>query len=69
MHLRDGELRYIGGNRDHPLNLFPQNHLWWDVFTLASACAAAAIQYAGLVAERWFFFAAARHPQNLDHQR
>jgi sulfite dehydrogenase (quinone) subunit SoeC len=28
-------------------------------------CAACAVQYAGLVAERWFFFAEARHPQNL----
>ncbi len=69
MHLRDGELRYIDGNPDHPLNLFAQNRLWWDVFTLASACAAAAIQYPGRVAERCFFLAEARHPQNLDYQR
>lgn len=27
------------------------------------------VQYAGLVAERWFFFAQARHPQNLYYQR
>jgi sulfite dehydrogenase (quinone) subunit SoeC len=27
-----------------------------------------AIQYAGLIAERWFFFAQARHPQNLYYQ-
>lgn len=27
------------------------------------------IQYAGLVAERWFFFAEARHPQNIYYQR
>lgn len=27
--------------------------------------AAVAVQYAGFVAERWFFFAEARHPQNL----
>ena len=25
-------------------------------------------QYAGLIAERWFFFAQARHPQNLYYQ-
>jgi sulfite dehydrogenase (quinone) subunit SoeC len=25
-------------------------------------------QYAGLVAERWFFFAEANHPQNLYYQ-
>ena len=30
--------------------------------------AAFVIQYAGLVAERWFFFAQARHPQNLYYQ-
>ena len=27
-----------------------------------------AVQYVGLVAERWFFFAQARHPQNLYYQ-
>jgi len=27
-----------------------------------------AIQYAGLIAERWFFFAQAKHPQNLYYQ-
>jgi len=27
------------------------------------------IQYIGLVAERWYFFAEARHPQNLYYQR
>ena len=30
--------------------------------------AAFAVQYAGLLAERWFFFAQARHPQNLYYQ-
>jgi len=30
--------------------------------------AAFAAQYAGLIAERWFFFAQARHPQNLYYQ-
>ena len=30
--------------------------------------AAFAIQYAGLLAERWFFFAQANHPQNLYYQ-
>lgn len=30
--------------------------------------AAFAIQYAGLIAERWFFFAQANHPQNLYYQ-
>jgi DMSO reductase anchor subunit len=31
--------------------------------------AAFAVQYAGLLAERWFFFAQANHPQNLYYQR
>jgi DMSO reductase anchor subunit len=30
--------------------------------------AAFLVQYAGLIAERWFFFAQARHPQNLYYQ-
>ncbi len=34
---------------------------WW--FTLAII-----VQYGGLVAERWFFFAQANHPQNLYYQ-
>ncbi|WP_233835277.1 dimethyl sulfoxide reductase anchor subunit family protein [Paraburkholderia sp. ZP32-5] len=33
---------------------------------LAVACL---VQYAGLVAERWFFFAEAKHPQNLYYAR
>ncbi|WP_025600640.1 dimethyl sulfoxide reductase anchor subunit family protein [Burkholderia sp. WSM2230] len=32
-------------------------------------CAACAVQYVGLVAERWFFFAEARHPQNLYYRQ
>ena len=27
-----------------------------------------AVQYVGLLAERWFFFAQAKHPQNLYYQ-
>ena len=34
----------------------------------ALLAAAFAVQFAGLVAERWFFFAQARHPQNLYYQ-
>jgi DMSO reductase anchor subunit len=34
----------------------------------ATVLAAFVIQYAGLVAERWFFFAQANHPQNLYYQ-
>jgi DMSO reductase anchor subunit len=39
--------------------------------TQAPALLAAAflVQYAGLLAERWFFFAQANHPQNLYYQR
>lgn len=37
--------------------------------SLALFCAAAIVQYAGLVAERWYFFAEARHPQNLYYQK
>jgi DMSO reductase anchor subunit len=29
----------------------------------------AALQYAGLLGERWLFFAEGRHPQNLYYQR
>jgi len=32
------------------------------------AAAAFAVQYFGLIAERWFFFAQANHPQNLYYQ-
>ncbi|WP_028227806.1 dimethyl sulfoxide reductase anchor subunit family protein [Paraburkholderia ferrariae] len=39
------------------------------VAALALLWLAAAIQYAGLVAERWFFFAEARHPQNLYYRQ
>ena len=31
--------------------------------------AAAGLQYLGLIAERWFFFAQANHPQNIYYQR
>jgi DMSO reductase anchor subunit len=36
------------------------------VAVLAAACV---VQYLGLLAERWFFFAEARHPQNIYYQR
>ena len=38
----------------------------WGIPALFGAAFAA--QYAGLIAERWFFFAQARHPQNLYYQ-
>jgi DMSO reductase anchor subunit len=34
----------------------------------ATLLAAFGVQYVGLMAERWFFFAQARHPQNLYYQ-
>ena len=37
-----------------------------SVVLLVAACL---VQYAGLVAERWFFFAEAKHPQNLYYAR
>jgi DMSO reductase anchor subunit len=36
--------------------------------SIAALGAAFAVQYAGLLAERWYFFAEARHPQNLYYQ-
>ncbi|WP_175870222.1 DmsC/YnfH family molybdoenzyme membrane anchor subunit [Burkholderia sp. BCC0397] len=40
-----------------------------SIATAVAIGAAFVIQYAGLVAERWFFFADARHPQNIYYQR
>jgi DMSO reductase anchor subunit len=34
----------------------------------ALLAAAFVVQYLGLLAERWFFFAQANHPQNLYYQ-
>jgi DMSO reductase anchor subunit len=39
--------------------------LGWGGGSLQVCAAAFAIQFAGLLAERWYFFAEARHPQNL----
>jgi len=36
---------------------------------VAVLAAATVCQYLGLLAERWLFFAEARHPQNLYYQR
>jgi DMSO reductase anchor subunit len=38
------------------------------LLALGYATAAFAVQYAGLLAERWYFFAEAKHPQNLYYQ-
>jgi DMSO reductase anchor subunit len=40
----------------------------WGGGSLDSFAAAFALQFAGLLAERWLFFAEARHPQNLYYQ-
>jgi sulfite dehydrogenase (quinone) subunit SoeC len=37
--------------------------------SVALFCIAAVTQYMGLIAERWFFFAEARHPQNIYYAR
>ncbi len=42
--------------------------LGWGGGSLATFIAAFALQFAGLLAERWYFFAEARHPQNLYYQ-
>lgn len=39
-----------------------------DTASLPLLLAAFIIQYAGLIAERWYFFAQANHPQNLYYQ-
>ena len=48
-----------------PLLLLTVNLSYQSVLLLAFAFVA---QYAGLLAERWYFFAEARHPQNLYYQ-
>ena len=42
--------------------------LGWGGGSLPSFVAAFIFQFAGLLAERWYFFAEARHPQNLYYQ-
>jgi DMSO reductase anchor subunit len=42
--------------------------LGWGGGSLQAFAAAFAIQFAGLLAERWIFFAEAKHPQNLYYQ-
>jgi DMSO reductase anchor subunit len=42
--------------------------LGWGGGSMESFIAAFAVQFAGLLAERWYFFAEARHPQNLYYQ-
>jgi len=49
-----------------PLALLAAGVAWQAPALLVAAFAA---QYAGLLAERWFFFAQANHPQNLYYQR
>jgi DMSO reductase anchor subunit len=42
--------------------------LGWGGGSMEVFIAAFALQFAGLLAERWYFFAEARHPQNLYYQ-
>ncbi|RAR68153.1 DMSO reductase anchor subunit [Paraburkholderia unamae] len=49
-----------------PLALVAQGLHPLSATLLLAACV---VQYLGLLAERWFFFAQARHPQNLYYQR
>ena len=42
--------------------------LGWGGGSLQAFVAAFVLQFAGLLAERWYFFAEARHPQNLYYQ-
>jgi len=42
--------------------------LAWGGESAAALTAAFVLQYAGLLAERWYFFAEANHPQNLYYQ-
>ena len=41
----------------------------WSAATASVFILAFVLQYSGLIAERWVFFAEARHPQNLYYQR
>jgi DMSO reductase anchor subunit len=52
------------------LLLFPMPGwlLGWGGGSPAAFVAAFVLQFAGLLAERWYFFAEARHPQNLYYQ-
>ncbi len=50
--------------------LFPEPS-WlrgWGGGTLATFVGAFVLQFTGLLAERWYFFAEAKHPQNLYYQ-
>ncbi len=46
-----------------PLLILPAGLMYHALFGIAFV-----VQYAGLLAERWFFFAQANHPQNLYYQ-
>ena len=40
----------------------------WRSGSTVALCLAFVVQYTGLIAERWFFFAQSNHPQNLYYQ-
>ncbi|HEC14378.1 MAG TPA: DMSO reductase, partial [Rhodospirillales bacterium] len=43
--------------------------LGWEKNSTGLFAFAFAVQYAGLIMERWTFFAEAHHPQNLYYQK
>jgi anaerobic selenocysteine-containing dehydrogenase len=76
VHLRDGEVRYIEGNPEHPLNkgvicAKGASGIMKQVsparLTRPLRRKTGAERGAGEF-ERWYFFAEAKHPQNLYYQ-
>ncbi len=63
--LRSVRWLFLVGAFALPLLLFAAGLAGAPAITIVAAFA---IQYAGLLAERWFFFAQANHPQNLYYQ-
>ena len=45
--------------------VYSRKMFWPLLFGIIMVAYAYLAQYAGLLAERWYFFAEARHPQNL----
>ena len=65
VHLQDGAVRWAFLALVFPV---PALLLAWGGNSAAALTAAFVLQYAGLLAERWYFFAEANHPQNLYYQ-
>jgi sulfite dehydrogenase (quinone) subunit SoeC len=56
---------FLAGGFAIPIGLLAIGLAWASPFALAAAFV---VQYVGFIAERWFFFAQANHPQNLYYQ-